>query len=61
MEDRAAVEGDKILAFELEGDDHHRAGLARAELAVAGGFDDLRVFEDGGVEQGGFFSLAVVP
>ena len=58
---RAAVDGGELLAVEHEVDGQHRAGLARAGLAVVGDVRDLRVREHRDVELGGLLALGVEP
>src|SRR5262249_35107158 len=60
-DDRAAVERDVLLAVELEANGHHAAVWSRAGRAVMRRLQDLRVLEQGDVELGGRFGLAVEP
>src|SRR5713101_7108144 len=56
-----AVDGDEILALELEGNRHDRALRPRAAIVIARPRDDARVLEDGGIEAHRLPGIGVEP
>jgi hypothetical protein len=61
----SSIQRRESLAIELKFDNHHSTRLLSVILlsffAVILGVDDFSIFEEGGVEIGGFFGLAVEP
>src|SRR5262249_10271520 len=61
LELRAAVEGDELLALELEIDRQNAPLRAGRRAVVAGDAQDLRVLEDRGVVTDRFLGIVVEP